>query len=181
MGINWLDIVVLIVCVAACIRGFTTGLIMQVATLAGIILGIIFSGKLAEVIYPYIYYWLEDAEHIASPVSYLISFVLILLVVTAIGRIANAVAKVVLLNMVNRIAGAAFCVVKWILIMGILLTVITEFDINKSVIKEEARTRSQTYPALTGLVKMIIPYLNFEDHTPQTPIRQNESPPVESV
>ena len=179
MEINWLDICVLIICIAAFVRGFFTGFIIQAAALAGIILGAFFAGTLAEIILPYIEHWFENVEHLAAPASYLISFIVILIAVTLIGRLINVLAKAVLLDTANKVAGGIFCAVKWTLIISVLLNLTVIFDVNKSVIKEYVRNESLTYPMLIGMVQLITPYLH-NDIIP-CPEEQKDSIKLQSV
>ncbi len=163
MEISWLDILMLLICVGALIRGFFTGFIMQLATLVGIVLGAIFSGKMAELISPYIERSIDASQQIISATSYLASFIIILIMVTLIGRLVNSLAKAILLDTVNKMAGAIFCMGKWILIVSILLNLVVMFDSKQVVIGEKIRNESYSYPFLIAIAQTIIPYLNFNE------------------
>lgn len=177
MEVNWLDILILIICIAALVRGFFTGFIMQIATLAGIILGIIFAGEIASLISPYIEGWMEDAKQFVAPVSYLISFILILIIVTLIGRLVNYLAKAVLLDTANKMAGAVFCMGKWILIISILINLVAIFDSNKNILTEKTRNSSYSYAALIEIANIISPYLQLGDtELPSLPTDTDSSP-----
>ncbi|NDV70105.1 CvpA family protein [Dysgonomonas sp. 25] len=159
---NWFDIFVLILLAATLIRGYITGLVMQVAMLAGIILGAIFSGWLADFIAPYLMEWTGAAPHIIGPLSYIVAFLLILLVLFLVGRMIHSTVKAAHLNFPNRVAGAVFCAVKWFLVLSVLVSVIEEFDQNKSIFTEEVREQSYTYPIVKAVAPTIIPYLRFD-------------------
>lgn len=178
---NWLDILVLVVCVAALIRGFFTGFIMQIATLAGLILGVIFAKSLAMVIYPHIAGWMDNSENIALPISYLIGFILILIGVTIVGRIINSLVKAVLLDPVNKVAGAIFCMGKWIVIVSVLLHLFVMFDSKKEILKEDIRESSLAYPVLTEIAQIIMPYfqLDIDGVAPQT--EPKSSPTLKTI
>lgn len=166
---NWLDVVVFAICIIALIRGFFTGFVMQIATLAGLILGAIFAKDIAMVIYPHIAGWMDNSENIALPLSYFVGFILILIGVTIVGRIINSLVKVVLLGPINKLAGAVFCMGKWIVIISVLLNLLIMFDNKKAVIKENVRDSSKVYPVLIEIAQTIMPYfqLDMGDITPQ--------------
>lgn len=177
---TWLDIFVAIICIMAFLRGLKTGLIMQVASLGGIILGAIFAGRIAEIIYPYLDGKIGDSENVTGAASYLIGFVLILFAVSLIGKLTHSLANAIFLGSINRIVGAVFCTAKWILIMSILLNILIQFDLGKSLIKDKVRDQSHTYPILINIAQTIIPYLRFDDFTP-SPKTDNPPPQVISV
>lgn len=173
---SWLDILILLICVGALIRGFFTGFIMQLATLAGIVLGAIFSGKMAEIISPYIERWIDASQQVITATSYLASFIIILIVVTLIGRLVNSLAKAILLDTANKLAGAVFCMGKWILIVSILLNLVVMFDSEKVIIREKVRNESYSYPFLITIAQTIIPYLSFDEaNIPLMPKSETDS------
>ena len=170
----WLDILVLIVCAIALIRGYMTGLIMQIASLAGIILGAIFAGKMAEEVYPYLIEIFPDSQNIIAPLSYLVGFILILIAVYFIGKLIDKFAETVLLGTANKIVGAIFCMVKWILIISIMTNIVTMFDQRKIVLNEKVREESYTYSVLIDIAQTIIPYFRLDNFISKDIILQQE-------
>ena len=59
---SWFDIIVILVLLAAFIKGLKKGLTMQLAGLVAIIIGAIFAGKAAEIILPYLLDSLNNIE-----------------------------------------------------------------------------------------------------------------------
>ncbi len=159
---NWFDLVVVILVLVTLVKGFFSGLIMQVATLAGIILGAIFAGKLSEYIAPELIKLTEASPHIIGPLSYIIAFVAILIALFFAGKLLESFADTLAMNTLNRLAGSLFCAAKWIIIFSILLNLIVEFDQDKKIIKEDVRTKSYTYPLISEVATVVIPYLRFD-------------------
>lgn len=159
---NWFDLVIVILILITLIKGFFSGFVMQVATLAGIILGAIFAGKLAEIIAPELIELVEGSSHIIGPLSYIIAFVAILVGLFFIGKLLESFIDALQMGMLNRLAGALFCSVKWIIIFSIVLNLIVEFDQDKRIIKEEVRNESYTYPYIAKVAQTVIPYLRFD-------------------
>ncbi len=173
----WLDIFFIIICVAAIARGLMTGFVLQVASLAGIILGAIFCGKVAEAIYPHLIGIIGNKESITGVASYILGFIIILVAVNLIGRLINSVADSVILKPINRIAGGAFCLIKWIVIISILFNLVIHIDEDQHFVKKEVREKSHTYPILINVAQSIIPYLRFEEFIPSQ--MQDSQPPQE--
>lgn len=159
---NWFDLVVLILIAVTLLRGFFSGLVMQAATLAGLILGAIFAGKLAEYLTPHILSVTNAPLHIMGPLSYILAFILILIILVLAGKALESLVDAVKLTILNRLAGAVFCAAKWLIILSILLNLVVELDKDKRIIREDIRTESYAYPLVSDLSKTVIPYLRFD-------------------
>lgn len=159
---NWFDLVVVIIVGLAIVKGFFSGLIMQVATLAGIILGAIFAGKLSEIIAPKLIALVDGSPHIIGPLSYIVAFVAILIALFFAGKLLESFANALKLSALNRLAGALFSCAKWIVLFSIGLNLLVEFDQNKNIVKENVREGSYTYPLMSEVAKAVIPYLRFD-------------------
>lgn len=158
----WFDLLVIILVVATLIRGFASGLIMQIASLAGIVLGAMFAGKISGFIAPKLIVWIDGSPHIIGALAYIISFLLIMITFLLVGKMVQSFVKAIQLNTANRIAGAAFCCVKWLVVFSILINVVAEMDQGRRLIKESVRTQSHTYVAVTSISQMVVPYLKFD-------------------
>lgn len=139
-----------------------TGIVMQLATLAGIILGAIFAGFLSDIITPNLIEWSGGNSKMIGIFSYIIVFLLIFLALFLIGKMITKAIKAIQLNSLNRLAGAIFCTVKWLFLISILLNILVEIDKNKIIIKEDIRENSYTYHIIKDTAPAIIPYLRFE-------------------
>lgn len=159
---NWFDLVVVIIAGLALVKGFFSGFIMQAATLAGIILGAIFAGKLAAFIAPEMISLIDGSPHIIGPLSYIIAFVIILVILFFAGKLIESFADALQLSALNRLAGALFSCAKWIILFSIALNLLAEFDQDKKIIQEDIRKESYTYPLVSEVAKTVIPYLRFD-------------------
>lgn len=162
MVLNWFDLVVVALILVTLVKGFFSGLVMQIASLAGIVLGAIFAGKLAGVLAPYLITLTHGSPHIIGPLSYILAFVVILTALFFAGKLLESFVDALKMNALNRIAGAIFCAAKWIVVFSILLNLVVEFDQNRRIIKEDIRNHSYTYPLVSGIAKTVIPYLRFD-------------------
>lgn len=159
---NWFDLIIIILIIASLIKGYISGFVMQLASLCGIILGAIFAGKLSEAITPKLIDIADGTPHIMGPISYIIAFVIILIVMLLLGKAIQSVIKAMELNFFNRIAGAIFCSAKWLILFSILLNLITEMDQNKLLIKKDVRENTYTYAYVKKIAPLAIPYLRFD-------------------
>jgi membrane protein required for colicin V production len=159
---NWFDLVVVILVLVTLVKGFFSGLVMQVASLAGIVLGAIFAGQLSALIAPELIRFTDASPHIIGPLSYIIAFVAILVGLFFAGKLIESFVEALQIGFLNRLGGAVFCCAKWIVIFSILLNLLVEFDQNKVYIKEDVREHSYTYPYIAKISQTVIPYLRFD-------------------
>lgn len=159
---NWFDLIILIIAIGAFARGLYSGLIMQLARLIGLILAAIFSGKLSAFIAPKLANITDASPHIISPLSYIISFIIIVAIIFIIGRLLQSTIKIMHLNTFNRIIGGFFCSISWLILSSICLNIIVEFDQKKDIIKEDTRKTACTYPYMIELGQTVVPYLKFD-------------------
>ena len=132
---NWFDLVVIVLVLITLIKGFFSGLIMQVATLAGLILGAIFAGKLSESIAPELIELTDASPHIIGPLSYIIAFIAILVALFFAGKMLESFMDALAITTLNSIAGAVFYAAKWIILLSIVFNLVVEFDQDKRIIK----------------------------------------------
>jgi membrane protein required for colicin V production len=124
--LNYLDIVLLIiVCasvIASVVRGFTRELAGLVALILGVVLGLWFHGSVASAV----------MEYVSSPeVARMVGFGVIFLAVVAIGGFVGAAASKMLqvtgLSLFDRLAGAAFGLLKGSLFCAVILFALLAF------------------------------------------------------
>jgi len=159
---TWFDLVVFAIIIFAVVRGFISGLIMQLASLAGLIVCAFFAGQIAALISPYIIELTKSSGYLIKPISYLCAFILIMIAFLLLGKLLEGVMKTVKINFVNRLAGGAFSVVKWLIVVSILLNLIVGIDKNEKIIKAEVKEKSYTYKPVKAITPYFIPFLGFE-------------------
>lgn len=159
---SWFDLVVVILILVTLVKGFFSGLVMQIASLAGIVLGAIFAGQLSAFIAPRLIEYVGGSPHIIGPLSYIIAFILIIVALFFAGKLIESFVDALKMTFLNRLAGAVFCCVKWVVLFSILLNLLVEFDQNKVIIKEDVRENSQIYPYIAEISRTVIPYLRFD-------------------
>jgi len=149
---NLLDFLILIPVVWGCIRGFSKGLIIELATLIGMIVGILaawyFSADLTA--------WLKDyfsfGPTVTRMISYALIFLAVMLVFWIIGKIITKVVDLVMLGWLNKLLGAVFGLLKGVIVAALLLMIIVFFDKNEKVITRQAKEKSMFYQALSNVI-----------------------------
>ncbi|MBN2484686.1 MAG: CvpA family protein [Bacteroidales bacterium] len=156
------DIAILIIFLWAAYKGYTNGLILQLSTLAALVLGIVgairFSGFLNG-------FFLEKTsinEEFVPAITFALAFVVIVILVHLIARLLEKLIEAVALGFVNRIFGTVFSILKFALVISGLLVVINKANAVYSVFPEEKTSHSRLYKPLSKFAPAIFPYLRFE-------------------
>ena len=154
---NLLDLILLIPVVWLCIRGFSKGFIIELASLIGLILGIVaayyFSGYVMDLMKDY-FTFNEQTRRI---IAYIVIFLAVMLVVYLIGKALEKVIDIVMLGWLNKLLGAMVGLAKGVVLVGIILFIIERADPGQKVIKPDVKEKSMFYQPVMQLVHFIVP------------------------
>ncbi|MDR1860416.1 MAG: CvpA family protein [Bacteroidales bacterium] len=156
---NYIDIIIGIVLLAAAVRGFRKGLIHEVATLVAIVLGIWgalhFSDLTAD--------WLRNTFgwdfKLLNWVAYLVTFLIIVVLIYYFGKLIDSIVKAAKLSFINKILGLLFSLLKSALIISALLFVYEGFDPEGRIIAPETREESYIYTPLRNFAPAVLPFI----------------------
>jgi membrane protein required for colicin V production len=167
---NYFDVVVAIILILALIKGFKNGLIIEFASLAALVMGVIGAIKFSSLTEAWLIQYFQS--NYIGIISFLVTFVGIVVGVHLLAKIVDKVVKAVALGMVNRILGGLFSLVKIGFIVSILLAVFSSFDRTFNIIPEETRESSILYAPLSEFAPGLFPYLYFNTESTQNKIRE---------
>lgn len=160
---NYIDIVLGVLLILSAIGGFRKGLIVELASLAALVLGIWGAVEFSYITSEFLvknFDWKWDHLNIAS---FIITFVIIVILVHIVGNVVNKLVETVMLGFVNKLAGLVFGILRAALILSIILVVFDKIDENVNILSKEAKSESQMYEPIRNLVPAIFPFLDFWD------------------
>ena len=156
---NWIDLIIVVILILSVIMGFINGLIKEVASLAALILGIWgaikFSGFTAGRLYDYF----DITGHYIGIISFLITFVIIVVIIHFIGIVADRIAEAASLSFVNRLLGMAFGLLKSILIMSVFFVILNAIDARRPFLPKQTIQESIFFNPISDIVPAIFPIL----------------------
>ncbi len=148
MEFNILDIILGGLILYGAGRGFFKGFIIEITALAALILGtygaLHFSYFIASILVDYISW---EEKNINS-LAFVLTFILIIIGVTWIGKLFTKLAKAVLLGFVNRALGSAFGALKMVVISGVLIILMDRANALFNFIPENQLKESILYQPL---------------------------------
>lgn len=144
MSLTLIDIVLVIVMIFFLIRGYREGIIKQIVTLVGLIVGL----KIASDNYLFLSSFLEIHMHIYQPIANIFSFALLLFIVVGIasliGWLIRGLTKIVLLSPIDRIVGAIVGLLKGGIIAYLVILLIAQIpykavntQLNRSILAQD--------------------------------------------
>ena len=117
---NWLDVVIILVVFGVTASAFSAGLIREVVTLVGVVVGVVVAGLLYDDLATDVLVFIGDSDGALA-----ISFLILLGAVFLLGQIGAYVLKrtasLLMLGWADRLGGAAFGLLKGLIIVEILL------------------------------------------------------------
>ncbi|WKD85280.1 hypothetical protein KCTC32516_00620 [Polaribacter huanghezhanensis] len=160
---NVFDIVIAVFLVFGFARGLMKGFFIEVASLVGLIGGIWGSIHFSYFVGDFLKESVSWSEKQISLAAFAITFILILVVVSLIGKFLTKLADLAALGIVNKIFGGVFGLVK----MGLLLSVVFIFfdRMNSSItlVDKETLEESILYKPVKRIAPTIFPSIVREN------------------
>lgn len=150
---NYIDLAIGIVLTIGLVRGFMKGFIVEVASLLALLLGLYGAYKFSGFVAGYLenrFSW--SYEHLKL-IAFILTFILIAVAINLLGKALTKVAETVALGIFNKLLGAFFGGLKWLLVLSVCFFVF-ELFVDKTAFNSSKRVReSRLYP----IVKRIAP------------------------
>lgn len=138
---NILDFLILIPIAYFCYRGFVNGIIKEVLSIVGIILGVFLTFQYMDPVGAVIAPLFEEKTSFIPFISAVVIFVGTLVIVNLAAFLSKKFLETIQLNFVNRIAGSFFGFLKSGIIVSAILLILAGF----SIPSQESRQDSATY------------------------------------
>lgn len=160
---NYIDLILGILLIIAAIQGFRNGFIIELASLAALVLGIWgaikFSDFTAVFITKHTGY---QSEHL-STIAFVVTFIIIVILVHFMGKMLDNIVKAIFLGFINRLAGVIFGVLKAAVILSIFLLLFDNIDENVHILPASQKANSKIYTPMKQLVPTLFPFIKLWD------------------
>lgn len=157
LDMNMLDIVLLLPILWGLFTGFRKGLILEIfsllALIAGIYGGIHFSDYAADLI--------TKGREIQSDYVPIVSFIVVFLVIVVgvhlLAKALTKVASIAALGVINRIAGALFSGLKFLLVGSVAVVLLSGLNERLQLVPDEIKEDSVMYTVYTRTAFTVLP------------------------
>jgi membrane protein required for colicin V production len=156
---NWIDLIIVILLILSIISGFTNGLVKEVASLAGLILGIWGAVKFSTFTAAKLYDWFDMTGQYVGIISFLVTFGIIVVIIHFIGVLADKMVDAVSLGFLNRLLGIVFGVIKSVLILSVIFMILNTLDGKRHFLPREKIEQSVFYNPISDIAPAIFPII----------------------
>jgi membrane protein required for colicin V production len=156
---NWIDLIIIVLLILAVLRGFTNGFVKEVASLLALVLGIWGAIKFSSFTAGKLYDWFDMTGQYIGIISFLVTFVAIVVIIHFIGVLADKVVSAITLGFLNRLLGMVFGLIKDVLILSVIFTVLNIIDAHHHFLPKEKIAESKFYMPISDIVPAIFPVI----------------------
>lgn len=151
-----LDFIILLPIVWLCIRGFMKGLIIELATLAGMALGILAAYYFAADLQALMQDYFSLSEKGTRIVAYILIFLVVLFTVWLIGKLVEKSVDLMAMGWLNKLLGAIVGIIKGVVIVCVALYLVEKYDTRQKLIKPEVKEKSMFYQPAMDAVRFVV-------------------------
>lgn len=154
-----IDIILAVFLLYFAYKGYSSGFIISVATLAGMVLGLYAAAHFSE----FTAAWLQKDLGLKSGniklMAYIITFVIVMVLTFLIGRFLTTVVKTAGLGIVNRLGGVALRLIEGALIASFVFMLFARIDPKEKLFTAEQKQASVLYKPISAVAPLLIPML----------------------
>ena len=154
---NSLDYILLIPLIYGLYRGFTKGLIIELASLLALTLGIYGALHFSSFTFEFLSNYLEIKTVYLQLASYGLTFLIIVMLISLTGKIVTMLIKLVALGFVNRMMGGIFGGIKVLLILAVFISFFDRFNKQFGMVNDEILSSSLMYNPIRIQAEQIYP------------------------
>ena len=154
---NSLDYILLIPLLYGFYRGFTKGLIIELASLLALTLGIYGALHFSSFTFEFLSHYVEIKTVYLQFASYGLTFIIIVMLISLTGKILTMLIKLVALGFINRMMGAIFGGIKVLLILAVFISFFDRFNKQFGMVNDEVLSSSLMYNPIRIHVEQFYP------------------------
>ena len=156
---NYIDIAIVGLVIFGAVKGFSKGFIIEAASLIALILGLIgallFSSTVGTLLQSFI-----DADRIPpSGVLFILTYIAIIIGINLLAKFLTRVLKMAALGGLNRLLGAVFGGLKFILILSAITLILDQFEFLFTFMEDDIIDESQFYEPVKSIGSIVLEWL----------------------
>ncbi len=156
---NSLDIILAIFLIIGLIQGLRKGFFIELASLVGLVLGVVGAIYFSHIVAGFLISFTSWEEQTLNLVSFAVTFIGIVIIVSLIARILTKAADIVALGILNKLMGGLFGLIKTAFFLSVLLLFINSIEKEMSFMDQEKKDASTLYKPVASLAPMVLPKL----------------------
>jgi membrane protein required for colicin V production len=163
--LNYLDIFIVSILIFGFFRGFIKGLIMELSSLLAIILGTYGSLKFSDFTFQLLSKNFSDQieninESYLKIASFAFTFLVIIVLVSIIGKVLTKVVKMIALGLINKVFGGVFGSIKYLLLLSFCFVFFQNLNSTLFLVDESFFESTLFYKYIIDLGDIILNFFN---------------------
>jgi membrane protein required for colicin V production len=146
-----LDIILGIPLIWGLWKGYKNGLFMEIASIVALVAGIFGAIHFSYITGNYLSNHLNWDERNMSIIAFIITLILIIIIVSLIGKLLTKVANFAMLGLLNKIAGGIFGILKVAIIIGATLLFFDRMDSTLDLLDKKTKEESILYQPIKDI------------------------------
>ncbi len=160
---NVLDIILVVILIAAAINGFVKGFFVELASIASLILGIWAAVEFSSFVQLWLSKYFTWSVNAMRLVAFILIFVFVVVVVHLIATLTEKFVKAIALSIFSRLAGAVFGALKTAFILSLLMIIVLKIEnFTITIIPDNLKAESKLYGPIENMAPNILPFLKAE-------------------
>lgn len=175
---NIFDIIIAVILIFGFIRGLMKGLFVEIASLVALVAGVYGAIHFSYFVGDYLQTKVSWEESYITLVSFAITFAIIVLAISLLGKLLTKLADFAFLGWINKILGGVFGALKIALIFSVIILIFDKFNSVITFVKPEDRAKSILYEPVRKLAPTLFPnlikYVDINEEQEETPEEQKQ-------
>lgn len=152
-----LDIIILVVLGSGAIVGFGKGFLKQLASLLGLIAGLLIAKALYATVAERVFLPLTDSLTVAQGIAFVVIWLAVPLAFLLLASLLTKAMEAVSLGWVNRLLGAVLGALKAALLVSLLVCVVEYIDTDNTILKKTKKQESVLYYPMEKFAGLFLP------------------------
>ena len=154
---NSFDLVILVILAIGAFKGFRRGFLMEIVSIIALVLGIVGGLKLLQWGMQIISEYTEINTQLLPYLSFLVIFIVIIVLVNLLGRAIKKVIDLTLLGNLDDMGGAVLGIIKWSFGFSAFIWITESFQMN---FIERFAEHSAIYPWISGFAPAVVGFIS---------------------
>ncbi|WP_224488446.1 CvpA family protein [Robertkochia flava] len=166
---NFIDILLGVLILYGVIKGFINGFFVEAASLIALIAGIFGAIHFSYLTGNYLTQYLEWEEKYINLAAFAVTFIVIILAITLLGKVLTKLANIAALGFINKIMGSVFGGLKFIVVLGGLLIFLSRIDISFPLTDQDSMETSLLYSPVKNIGGLLFQIILEDEAVLQAP------------
>jgi len=156
---NYIDIAIIGLVLFGAVKGFSKGFVIEAASLIALILGLIGALLFSSTVGTLLESFFDAARIPQSGVLFILTFIAIIIGINLLAKFLTRILKMAALGGLNRILGAIFGGLKFVLILSAVILIMDQFEFLFTFMEDDLIDESQFYEPVKSIGSVILEWL----------------------